>query len=104
MIRRPPRSTLFPYTTLFRSRVGLLLVLELEQQALAQVAGAHPRRVQLLDDPQHLLGLCDGIERRPYLPLPLDGRLLPQMVCPPPDLLQAPPPLARLRDAVLDSI
>src|SRR5688572_31561858 len=23
MIRRPPRSTLFPYTTLFRSRVGL---------------------------------------------------------------------------------
>src|SRR5256884_7379270 len=24
MIRRPPRSTLFPYTTLFRSRVGTL--------------------------------------------------------------------------------
>src|SRR2546427_9687831 len=24
MIRRPPRSTLFPYTTLFRSRPGLL--------------------------------------------------------------------------------
>src|SRR3712207_7218400 len=24
MIRRPPRSTLFPYTTLFRSRVRLL--------------------------------------------------------------------------------
>src|SRR2546422_2459193 len=24
MIRRPPRSTLFPYTTLFRSRVELL--------------------------------------------------------------------------------
>src|SRR2546426_1227985 len=23
MIRRPPRSTLFPYTTLFRSRIGL---------------------------------------------------------------------------------
>src|SRR2546430_7053031 len=23
MIRRPPRSTLFPYTTLFRSRTGL---------------------------------------------------------------------------------
>src|SRR3712207_8624280 len=23
MIRRPPRSTLFPYTTLFRSRLGL---------------------------------------------------------------------------------
>src|SRR3712207_8962732 len=25
MIRRPPRSTLFPYTTLFRSYVGLAL-------------------------------------------------------------------------------
>src|SRR2546422_2368682 len=24
MIRRPPRSTLFPYTTLFRSRIGEL--------------------------------------------------------------------------------
>src|SRR5690348_17852848 len=24
MIRRPPRSTLFPYTTLFRSRVGTI--------------------------------------------------------------------------------
>src|SRR5947208_11486748 len=24
MIRRPPRSTLFPYTTLFRSRAGFL--------------------------------------------------------------------------------
>src|SRR2546422_2763640 len=28
MIRRPPRSTLFPYTTLFRSRRDLLLVPE----------------------------------------------------------------------------
>src|SRR2546430_9035326 len=26
MIRRPPRSTLFPYTTLFRSRAGDLLL------------------------------------------------------------------------------
>src|SRR3712207_7541387 len=26
MIRRPPRSTLFPYTTLFRSRVAYLAV------------------------------------------------------------------------------
>src|SRR3712207_7613986 len=25
MIRRPPRSTLFPYTTLFRSELGLLV-------------------------------------------------------------------------------
>src|SRR5690348_18219932 len=25
MIRRPPRSTLFPYTTLFRSRINVVL-------------------------------------------------------------------------------
>src|SRR2546427_3177022 len=28
MIRRPPRSTLFPYTTLFRSRLGDVLQLD----------------------------------------------------------------------------
>src|SRR2546429_6985269 len=38
MIRRPPRSTLFPYTTLFRSRVLLAL---LEQVAHARGADAH---------------------------------------------------------------
>src|SRR5260370_32728650 len=31
MIRRPPRSTLFPYTTLFRSKQGVLRVLELDK-------------------------------------------------------------------------
>src|SRR2546422_10343955 len=31
MIRRPPRSTLFPYTTLFRSQAKLLRVLEQRQ-------------------------------------------------------------------------
>src|SRR5256885_10533617 len=29
MIRRPPRSTLFPYTTLFRSGIPLLLLFDL---------------------------------------------------------------------------
>src|SRR3712207_8684840 len=38
MIRRPPRSTLFPYTTLFRS------VLDLQRQgSCCEVAGAHRR-------------------------------------------------------------
>src|SRR2546422_4564132 len=32
MIRRPPRSTLFPYTTLFRSRQGNHLFLSAEQK------------------------------------------------------------------------
>src|SRR5258708_18926639 len=37
MIRRPPRSTLFPYTTLFRSRASS--VHQLEQQALRPLVG-----------------------------------------------------------------
>src|SRR5260370_21717609 len=38
MIRRPPRSTLFPYTTLFRSRAGALqrLLLRYTQALIAQ--------------------------------------------------------------------
>src|SRR5256886_9208056 len=35
MIRRPPRSTLFPYTTLFRSAFAALRVWQLAQPALA---------------------------------------------------------------------
>src|SRR3712207_7226394 len=50
MIRRPPRSTLFPYTTLFRSfvqgRVGLLPRPGLGQQALLLVS-LGPDRVEL---------------------------------------------------------
>src|SRR3989441_3478108 len=32
MIRRPPRSTLFPYTTLFRSRSRLPITLDVEER------------------------------------------------------------------------
>src|SRR3712207_7677961 len=40
MIRRPPRSTLFPYTTLFRSQVWLAVVLKaLVMPAIAYVLG-----------------------------------------------------------------
>src|SRR2546425_8560221 len=52
MIRRPPRSTLFPYTTLFRSRADdvLLRLLQLDTSASLGVDGgagqpyAHGRR------------------------------------------------------------
>src|SRR5689334_23605359 len=44
MIRRPPRSTLFPYTTLFRSEVA------------AQIA----REVRKADIPERLDGANDG--------------------------------------------
>src|SRR5256885_8415347 len=40
MIRRPPRSTLFPYTTLFRSR----RLRELLQPVWTRLAGVRPGR------------------------------------------------------------
>src|SRR5256885_8594119 len=40
MIRRPPRSTLFPYTTLFRSRTWTFL----RQADLRRLRNAHARR------------------------------------------------------------
>src|SRR3712207_7364068 len=60
MIRRPPRSTLFPYTTLFRSDQPLFVV-HLRDEAERAVVGArglalaadvgHPvRRPQVLED------------------------------------------------------
>src|SRR3989449_10948004 len=52
MIRRPPRSTLFPYTTLFRSRnvaeaLGLVQVADSGVVAgwVSEVLGAHPQEV-----------------------------------------------------------
>src|SRR5258708_16359086 len=39
MIRRPPRSTLFPYTTLFRSNIELNVSSEKAQVSVTGVAG-----------------------------------------------------------------
>src|SRR5258708_29380286 len=41
MIRRPPRSTLFPYTTLFRS-VRLLFVIETTPRAMLDIMDRNP--------------------------------------------------------------
>src|SRR5256885_11224941 len=46
MIRRPPRSTLFPYTTLFRSRL-MAAVAEAQQVALGSCEPAPPSAPQL---------------------------------------------------------
>src|SRR5690242_21530608 len=51
MIRRPPRSTLFPYTTLFRS---VLPNRPAEQRAALRIAG------RFLDEP---LGVADAFRR-----------------------------------------
>src|SRR3712207_8137519 len=45
MIRRPPRSTLFPYTTLFRSQPFLELVEQLERSSKRRTSHVVPRLV-----------------------------------------------------------
>src|SRR5947207_5555675 len=44
MLPRPPRSTLFPYTTLFRSRVQGLFIREQQGGAGASTAASMPPR------------------------------------------------------------
>src|SRR2546422_11313210 len=64
MIRRPPRSTLFPYTTLFRSREGdaALAHLAFGQRMVAVVA--HERR-QVKGDGKARLALLQEIVEPP---------------------------------------
>src|SRR2546430_11108121 len=56
MIRRPPRSTLFPYTTLFRSRRGddddvMALRDQLPRARLVRIELVDPARAQGVGDP-----------------------------------------------------
>src|SRR3712207_6918237 len=72
MIRRPPRSTLFPYTTLFRSRCvdrggGVAMW---RGSALASVA-----LVSLATDIGQGAGLASASGVRPFLPPLLAGAL-----------------------------
>src|SRR3712207_7386814 len=58
MIRRPPRSTLFPYTTLFRSEAAhaLLEVVERAQRRLRHLHGEAEALGRLCGPPIELLG------------------------------------------------
>src|SRR3972149_3150326 len=47
MIRRPPRSTLFPYTTLFRSNATALIGYDAAKLLLDQIAKGSSRRNEL---------------------------------------------------------
>src|SRR5437867_10111341 len=50
MIRRPPRSTLFPYTTLFRSAKGVHVAVGPDARIAEQVPGAADRLAAFEDD------------------------------------------------------
>src|SRR2546422_11522796 len=71
MIRRPPRSTLFPYTTLFRSRNhGDRLHAAVDQLALHVLQARGVRRVRNED---RLAGLHGALQLR--VALEMDDRL-----------------------------
>src|SRR3712207_9124463 len=55
MIRRPPRSTLFPYTTLFRS--GGVSVLDVREPHEYEVANIGARLIPLGELPERLVEL-----------------------------------------------
>src|SRR3712207_8684871 len=69
MIRRPPRSTLFPYTTLFRSRRQQIL------QELAVVGGKSSASDELIP-----IG-CEAVSMRLRDPCSIEGGA-PRCTCP----------------------
>src|SRR2546427_12847884 len=77
MIRRPPRSTLFPYTTLFRSRRPAPSRLGLHSDDLIGRVDADPVPARVLGHDAHRV----AVPR-------LDGDLPPEVV----DLEAGPPP------------
>src|SRR5258708_18971993 len=75
MIRRPPRSTLFPYTTLFRSLFSSLcgLILISWKSETRRLTDGNPRRLGARRNPSHLSSFAAGPDipgapRAPRLP------------------------------------
>src|SRR5258707_9634587 len=67
MIRRPPRSTLFPYTTLFRSHRAVLQidVLAVEAKALVEAAELFEHRPTHHQEPgEHPIGSHGLVDRK----------------------------------------
>src|SRR3712207_7416315 len=65
MIRRPPRSTLFPYTTLFRSRADreARAVLALRRLVVAALRGERAREVESLADAGAVADAIEALAR-----------------------------------------
>src|SRR3712207_8233944 len=60
MIRRPPRSTLFPYTTLFRSQVVARGVNELRGPEFSAAIITHYQRILRYIEPDRVHVMLDG--------------------------------------------
>src|SRR5690348_18019679 len=66
MLRRPPRSTLFPYTTLFRSAMGGRLLRQWLHKPLLSLRSIHARQkaiASLLAHPKELDELSQLLEQ-----------------------------------------
>src|SRR2546430_5173467 len=74
MIRRPPRSTLFPYTTLFRSRGGRI------QPGGTSVLRCRPRLSRLVGQPGGRLRAPLPVHVQLAARVPRDGWLPPQPI------------------------
>src|SRR5256885_12882425 len=61
MIRRPPRSTLFPYTTLFRSVIGIVAGVGIALGWLISTRGQPPRPVVYSSHPPVLVHGASGV-------------------------------------------
>src|SRR2546426_12110126 len=74
MIRRPPRSTLFPYTTLFRSNVGnfyIQLASEKDRGRVLAIIKEHAK-----PDQRIFVGVIDPINPRIETPEEVRDRVL----------------------------
>src|SRR3712207_7179081 len=73
MIRRPPRSTLFPYTTLFRSSMNCIDLVDDADCRRRHASGDIPitlaNRAGCIDDQENDVNVCSGVVRRVVEPL-----------------------------------
>src|SRR5687767_15544970 len=70
MIRRPPRSTLFPYTTLFRSRErgpggeGSMPLIKVGFVGTGAITRRHFGALEKLKERAEVVAVCDVVEER----------------------------------------
>src|SRR3712207_9096722 len=92
MIRRPPRSTLFPYTTLFRSEACGAFAQP--YRSLSSSIGPYGRALLMQVGIPHFQGRTPPLVRRSSSAPP---HALPSMLAPPNSRARRPPPADAVR-------